>query len=123
MDNWENPLKLVLSLLGTIAFATACLAEDNPGKAIFEKTCKTCHGPDGKGDAAADKFYQVRIPRLNSAYVQQKSDEELKEIITKGRRKMKPVQPVQPGRPVAEHKLKSEWTDSVISYVRTLKKK
>ena len=113
-------MKLVLSLLGTVAFATACLAEDNPGKAIFDQTCKTCHGPEGKGDTAADKFYQVRIPRLNSDYVQRKSDEELKEIITKGRRKMKPV---QQGRPVAEHNLKSEWTDSVISYVRTLKKK
>lgn len=111
-------MKLVLSLLGTIAVATACLAEDNPGKAIFDRTCKQCHGPEGKGDTAADKFYQVRIPRLNSAYVQQKSDEELKEIITKGRRKMKPV---QPGQPLAEHRLKADWTDSVIAYVRTLK--
>jgi mono/diheme cytochrome c family protein len=115
---WENPLKLILSLLGTMALATACLADESPGKAIFDQTCKSCHGVDGKGDTAADKFYQVRIPRLTSSYVQQKSDEELTEIITKGVRKMKPV---RTGRPVAEHSLKSEWTKDVISYVRTLK--
>jgi mono/diheme cytochrome c family protein len=111
-------VKLLLSLFCATLFAVAGLAENNPGKAIFDQTCKSCHGPEGKGDAMADKFYQVRIPRLTSAYVQQKSNEELKDIILKGRRKMKPV---QQGQPIAEHRLNAEWTDSVISYVRTLK--
>jgi mono/diheme cytochrome c family protein len=91
----------------------------NSGKAIFEKTCAQCHGPEGKGKPSADKFYQIAIPRLYSAYVQRKSDDELREVITKGRRKMEPV---RMGRPVAQHKINLEAADvtAVIGYVRTL---
>ena len=45
-----------------------------------------------KGDKNADKFFNVTIPRLNSAEVQSKSDAELKEIIIKGTRAMDPVE-------------------------------
>jgi len=89
------------------------------GKAIFEQTCVRCHGPGGKGNPAADKFFQKDLPRLNSDYVQSKSDAELKEIITQGRRKMEPV---GAGSPTILHLLPPESVDKVISYVRTLKK-
>jgi mono/diheme cytochrome c family protein len=103
-----------------LAFALPAKSAELPGKAIFEQTCKKCHGPEGKGDRIADKFFKVTIPRLNSAYVQNKSDEEIKEVVTKGRRKMDPV---KPGTPIATHSVKAEWVDDVIAYVRTLKKK
>jgi len=90
------------------------------GKEVYGKTCKQCHGPDGKGDRVADKFFQVTIPRLNSSYVQGKSDEELREIVMKGRRKMEPV---RMGQPQARHNLAPEQVDDVIAYIRTLKKK
>ena len=54
------------------------------GKAAYDRTCGRCHGPDGKGDERADKFFNITIPRLSSAEVQGKSDAELREIITKG---------------------------------------
>ena len=101
-----------------LAMGSSAYEADLPGKAIFDKTCKECHGEKGKGNLTADKFYQVTIPRLTSKFVQDKSDAELKEIIIKGKRQMKAV---RPGQPLMQHHGKSEWVDDVISYVRTLK--
>lgn len=88
------------------------------GKAAFDQTCRRCHGPTGAGEARADKFFNTTIPRLNSAAVQSKSDAELKEIITTGRRGMPPVEIEEAG---FRHRLAPELVDSVIAYVRTLK--
>jgi len=88
------------------------------GKAVFERSCARCHGPEGKGNAAADRFFQTSVPRLGSAYVQAKSDEELKDIISHGRRKMDPV---RIGQAEVQHLLDPGSVDAVITYVRTLK--
>jgi mono/diheme cytochrome c family protein len=88
------------------------------GKEVFEHTCARCHGPQGKGNPAADKFFQTRIPRLDSAYVQEKSDQELKDIISHGRREMDPVRMREAA---VQHLLDPESVDAVISYVRTFK--
>jgi len=89
------------------------------GKAAFDRTCSRCHGPDGAGNPRADKFFNTTIPRLNSAVVQSKSDAELKEIITTGRRGMPPVETDEGG---FRHRLPPAQVDSLIAYVRTLKK-
>jgi mono/diheme cytochrome c family protein len=102
------------------AFGVSAQSADLPGKAIYDQTCKRCHGLEGKGDTVADKFFQVSIPRLNSAYVQQKSAAELKEVITHGRRNMEPV---RIGQPVAKHDLAPGQVDDVVAYVRTFAKK
>jgi mono/diheme cytochrome c family protein len=91
-----------------------------PGKVVFEKTCKNCHGPEGKGNPTVNSFWKVKIPRLDSAYVQQKSDAELRKIITGGIRKMEPVRIETPTAP-HQGKLTSEQVDDAIAYVRTLK--
>lgn len=88
------------------------------GKAVFDGTCVRCHGPNGKGNPAADKFFQTPVPRLDSAYVQAKSDEELRDIISHGRRKMDPV---RMGQATVQHLLDPESVDAVIGYVRTFK--
>ncbi len=88
------------------------------GSAAYERTCRRCHGPDGKGEERADKFFKIAIPRLSSAKVQSKSDEELREIITKGTRAMPTVEIDESG---FRHGLARESVDSVIAYVRTLK--
>ncbi len=109
---------LIFGVAAVLALGVASNAAELPGKQIFEKTCKNCHGPEGKGNPTADSFFKVKIPRLNSDYVQKKSDEELKDIITEGRRKMEPV---RLGQPVAFHKLPPQSVTDVIAYVRTLK--
>jgi mono/diheme cytochrome c family protein len=88
------------------------------GKQVFQSTCVRCHGPNGKGNPAADKFFQTEVPRLDSAYVQAKSDDELKDIISHGRRKMDPV---RVGQATVQHLLEPASVDAVIAYVRTFK--
>jgi mono/diheme cytochrome c family protein len=110
----------VLAALAVLGMVLPARAAELPGKAIFQRTCKNCHGPEGKGNPTVDSFWKLKIPRLNSKYVQQKSDAELKKIITGGIRKMEPVRldaPTAPHRP----KLNPEQVDDVIAYVRTLK--
>ncbi len=88
------------------------------GKAAYNRTCGKCHGPDGKGDERADKFFNITIPRLSSAEVQGKSDAELREIITKGSSAMPPVEIDESG---FRHRLPEQSVDAVIAYLRTLK--
>jgi cytochrome c5 len=88
------------------------------GKAAYNQTCIRCHGPDGKGDKNADKFFNTTIPRLSSAEVQRKSDAELREIITKGTSAMPPVEVDESG---FRHRLPPQDVDAVIAFVRTLK--
>jgi cytochrome c553 len=88
------------------------------GKEVFEHTCARCHGVWGNGNPAADKFFQTPIPRLASAAVQAKSNQELREIITQGKRNMDPV---RVGQGSVQHLLDPASVDAVIKYVRTLK--
>ena len=88
------------------------------GKEIFERTCARCHGAQGTGNPAAAKFFNTSIPRLDSASVQTKSDQELRDIISHGRREMDPV---RMKAATVEHLLYPESVDAVIKYVRTLK--
>lgn len=102
----------------TVIGVISGLSPNLSGKQVFDRTCARCHGPQGNGNAAADKFFQTTVPRLNSAYVQDKSDAELREIITQGRRKMDPV---RIGQATVQHLLPSESVAAVLSYVRTFK--
>jgi mono/diheme cytochrome c family protein len=88
------------------------------GKAAYNLTCGRCHGPDGKGNESADKFFNITIPRLSSAEVQGKSDAQLREIITQGTHVMPPVEIDESG---FRHRLPPQDVDAVIAYVRTLK--
>ncbi len=99
----------------------AVIASPTPnlsGKAVFERTCARCHGPNGQGNPAADKFFKTPVPKLDSAYVQSKSDEELKDIISHGKRMMDPV---RVGQATVQHLLDPDSVDAVIRYLRTLK--
>lgn len=102
-----------------LAVALPVYAAGPQGREVFEKACSECHGKQGAGNQQANNFYKMQIPRLNSESVQKMSDEELKEIITKGRRKMKP--PLA-GTPSMQHNVKPELLGDVVAYVRTLKK-
>ncbi len=90
------------------------------GKTAFELTCARCHGQEGNGNAKADRYFGMTIPRLNSAAVQSKSDAELRAIIEEGMEKMPPVEVENAG---FRHRLPPQDVDAVIAYLRTLKKK
>ena len=106
-------------VITALALGVPVYARDSQGKEVFEKVCSECHGARGSGSQAANNYFKIQIPRLDSQYVQSKSDSELKEVITKGRRLMKP--PLT-GTPYMRHTVKPELLDDVVRYVRTLKK-
>lgn len=112
---------IAVAALAALAVVLPARPAEHAGKAVFDQSCKNCHGAEGKGDRMADKYYQMTIPRLTSSYVQNKSDEELRQIITKGTRKMEPA---RMGQPKASHRLKltDAQVDQAIAYVRALKK-
>jgi len=81
------------------------------GKAVYDKSCKNCHGVEGQGNPAVAKMLKVEMRPLGSKEVQAKSDEELKKAITAGTGKMRPVA-----------NLSSKQVDDVVAYLRTLQK-
>ncbi|MBK8477380.1 MAG: cytochrome c [Opitutaceae bacterium] len=89
------------------------------GKGAFEATCFRCHGAGGNGDRLADEYFKKPLPRLTSAYVQGKTDAELKEIITTGHGEMDPAR-IGTGR--KKQLLPETAVDAVIAYLRTLEK-
>jgi mono/diheme cytochrome c family protein len=110
------PLIAVLAMCAPLSFAS------ENGKALYNNSCITCHGAAGEGNPVMDRFYKFRIPRLNADYVQGKSDDELKNVILNGKRRM-PV--AMNGLPETQHrsKIKPEQVPDLITYVRTLKTK
>jgi mono/diheme cytochrome c family protein len=95
-----------------LAAAVAMYAADaKAGKATYDTSCKSCHGPDGTPNAMVAKMMKVEIKNLKSKEVQSMSDAELTSIIAQGRGKMQPVKSVT-GKSV----------DNVIAFIRTLKK-
>lgn len=82
------------------------------GKAVFEKSCKTCHGADGRGNPAIAKMMKVTMRALGSKEVQRKGDAELRKDIVEGTGKMKPVKG-----------LSDTQLADVIAYVRSLARK
>ena len=98
-------------IAATAIFAAAALAADAPGKAEYDNACKSCHGADGTPNPAIAKMMNVTMKALGSADVQAKSDAALKEAITKGTGKMKPVTSIS-----------GKQVDAVVAFVRSLKK-
>ena len=108
-------------VLGTLALCQPAFSEEHPGKKVFSKTCQGCHGPEGTGSQSADKLHKIKIPRLNSSYVQSFTDEQLAGIIMGGKGKMSAVRLGAPSQPHNAKKLTGDQITDVIGYVRTLK--
>lgn len=105
-------MRTILSCLAIVTLASAAgfAADAKAGKAVYDKSCKSCHGVDGTPNASVAKMMKVEIKDLKSAEVQGLSDAAIKTIITAGKGKMKPVTSVT-----------GAAVDEVAAYVRTLK--
>lgn len=105
----KTVLKAVLgSLAVALIFSTFSLAEG--GGDVFKAKCAACHGASGAGDTGMGKA--MGLKDLGSADVQKQSDADLAGIITNGKGKM----------PKYDGKLTKEQIDSVVQFIRTLKK-
>jgi cytochrome c6 len=90
----------------------APLAADAPaGKAVYEKSCVSCHGKDGKGNPAMAKVLGEKGLDLTSKETKQKSDEQLLKVIAEGAGKMP-----------AQKSLSKDEQKEVLSYTRSLAK-
>ncbi len=87
------------------------LHSDQDVKALFTKNCATCHGKDGQAKTFKAKFNHAR--NLTDATWQENvTDEHLINSIIDGRGKM----------PAFGKKLSEANINSLVAYVRTLKK-
>jgi cytochrome c5 len=98
------PVILVFALL------CSCSALADNGAEIYKKKCAACHGATGAGDTMIGK--NLRIRSLRSHEVQNRSDEELFNIIAKGRNKM----------PAFDRKLSREQIHDLVRHIRALGK-
>ena len=80
------------------------------GAETYKAKCAMCHGADGTGNTAPGKAMKVRD--LTSAEVQAQTDEQLFDIVAKGKGKM----------PGYEKTLGADKCKELVAYIRTLKK-
>jgi mono/diheme cytochrome c family protein len=80
---------LIASLLVGFASVPGWAADPKAGQAVYDKHCKTCHGPNGAAPPNVAKFQGGRILDLRSAHVKSTSDADLAKIVTKGSGKMR----------------------------------
>lgn len=79
------------------------------GKAVYEKSCKSCHGATGQGNPAMVKASKGAMQDLSSKEVQSRTDEQLAKDIAGGTGQKKPI------KPLSEKQMKD-----VIAFVRGL---
>jgi cytochrome c6 len=110
LNDHSRNLRWVVFLTGVfILFSTSILsAQENA--ALFNGKCVMCHGKDGAGKTPMGA--KLKIADLNSPLVQKMTDAELKKIIADGKEKMPPY----------KAKLTPAQIDSLVAYVRSLKK-
>jgi mono/diheme cytochrome c family protein len=100
-----------LTLAGLAAAAGWAAADAKAGQAVYDRSCKSCHGADGAANPAIAKAMNMQMRDLKSAEVQSKSDADLKKVVTDGQGKMRPIPSVS-----------GVALDNVIAYTRSLKK-
>jgi mono/diheme cytochrome c family protein len=106
--------KLAIAMMG-LSFgagtaAAAFAADAAAGKALYEKSCVGCHGPDGKGNQKMATILGEKGLNIVGKDTAKKSDDQLLKIISEGAGKM----------PAA--KLTKEEQKQALSYVRSLAK-
>jgi cytochrome c6 len=106
----QKKLAIVVMSLATLVLPVASNAADENAD-LFKSKCAMCHGPDGAGKTMMGE--KLKIPDLQSADVQKKTDADLKTIIAKGKDKM----------PAYDAKLSKEQIDKLVAYIRDLAKK
>jgi len=95
--------------IGLFSMNVAFAAEAS-GKALYDKSCAGCHGPDGKGNEKMKDILGVKDLSVVSKETTKKSDEQLLKVIAEGSGKM----------PAA--KLTKDEQKQALGYVRSLAK-
>jgi len=99
---------LWLAIMGVFLVATPAHSQDVAG--LYKTKCAACHGTGGKGDTSVGKKLGVRDFALPE--VQKETDQELIEILMKGKYKM----------PAYGSTLKDSQIKDLVTYSRDLVK-
>ena len=94
----------------TVSGADLAFGADASGKALYDKSCAGCHGPDGKGNEKMVAILGVKGLGVVSKETAKKSDEQLLKVIAEGAGKMPPS------------KLTKDEQKQVLGYTRSLAK-
>jgi|SRR6266542_5479220 len=101
-----------IALVALVPVGSNVLAADaQADKAIFEKSCVSCHGKDGKGNPAMAKVLGEKGLNLTAKETSQKSDPQLMKVIEDGEGKMPPFK-----------SLSKDELKQVVAYIRSLAK-
>ena len=103
---------MIIVSMAFVALARPAAAQDSPGKAVYTKSCASCHGADGKGNEAKAKALKIDPASLNLGRdeVAGQSKADKRAVTAAGKNKM----------PAYEKKLSAEELDQVSDYVMTL---
>ncbi|HZV59368.1 MAG TPA: cytochrome c [Candidatus Eremiobacteraceae bacterium] len=96
--------------LAALAPSSAAAAENDAAK-TYAKNCVLCHAVDGSGSSPSGKALKAKD--LASSEVQKKPDEDLIEVVTKGKGKM----------PAFGKKISPEEIKGLVAYIRALPNK
>jgi mono/diheme cytochrome c family protein len=106
--------KTIVALIGLTIFcgssSPVTAADATGGKALYEKSCAGCHGPDGKGNEKMATILGVKELSIVGKDAAKKSDDQLLKIIAEGAGKM------------PASKMSKDEQKQVLGYVRSLAK-
>ena len=106
--------RMLAGAAAVLALGSFTLALAQDGAAVYKSKCMPCHGPEGKGTAMAPAM-------VGNQFVKTASDQELTDIILKGREgAAKKYKQYAIGMPA--QKLSDDETRSVIAYMKDLVK-
>jgi len=107
--------KVMMAVLGfstALGFSQVSWAADAGGKAVYDKSCASCHGADGKGNPAMTKVFGEKELNIATKEVAGKKDDELLKAIVDGKGKM----------PASGKALTKSDQKAVVEHVRSLAK-
>jgi cytochrome c553 len=105
-------MKTRYALLLSLSLATAAHADETAE--LWTAKCKSCHGADGKAQTPVGKKESI-VDMSQPAWQKAESDAEIRKYIANGSSKNKKMK-------AYKDKLSPEQIDSLVAYIRTLKK-
>ena len=100
---------VLLSIVFSMVLGISARAQDSATQ--FKRMCTLCHGADGKSETSMGK--SLKSADLTSQAVQSQTDAQLYAVIAQGKGKMAAYEGI----------LGKQGVESMVKYVRTLKKK
>lgn len=106
----QTKLVLAMTAMLLLVVPTLMASATEDAAALYKSKCVMCHGTDGNGDTTMGKKLAVRD--LRSDEVQKQTDDQLLEIIAKGKNKM----------PAYDGKISADAMKLLVAHIRGLKK-